>query len=156
MNADDRMIRSRGNLGKEGQSNTGCIFFLLIVVVSILLVAITNKEGNEEQSEQKLSPLNESSTSSYVPNESIVLINEAKAISVEPNIIVSKDNLSSAYKRGYDRGYDDGEDDAVNFNGYEASFDDSNHYKGQQQKDYEEGYEDGYETGYYDNAEGDD
>lgn len=59
--------------------------------------------------------------------------------------------ISKAYEEGYDRGYDDGEEDAVYQQGWQASFDDSNRYRGKKKADFELGYEEGYEAGYDDN-----
>lgn len=62
----------------------------------------------------------------------------------------SVSNMPPYYEKGYEAGYDAGEEDAVNENGWQATYDDSNPYKGKKADQYTDGYEDGYQSGYED------
>lgn len=67
--------------------------------------------------------------------------------------INSVSNMPPYYKRGYEAGYDAGEEDAINENGWQATYDDSNPYKGKKANQYSDGYEEGYQSRYDDNNE---
>lgn len=143
----------------------GMKFNILSVILLLVMILVTMSCKENKQKTPALSPTETSVVDTDVasPNEKANRIDSsvihdlqqhvspnAEGMSSNPNAV---SNMPPYYEKGYEAGYDDGEEDAVHENGWQASFDDSNPYKGKKKNQYEDGYEEGYEAGYDDNNE---
>lgn len=134
------------------------IISLLILWASIILIGCSNskKQFEPADSEEANDEIIDSQQAYSVDTPKVQPQND-KDIETNNKLSINLESVAKMppyYEKGYDAGYDDGEEDAVNGNGYQASFDDSNHYKGKKKSQYEDGYLEGYEAGYDDNNEG--
>lgn len=75
-----------------------------------------------------------------------------KPLKIAPNTTTTNRH-SAAYEEGRQKGYNMGEEDAIARGGWQAGYDDTNSYEGEEHDDYVRGYNDGYEDGYNDNYE---
>jgi hypothetical protein len=135
---------------------------MLLSIMTLLTVSCKENKSNVQAS-SSIDMVGVDSNVTY-PKELDSLINSSESSNLYQQKPLPSDGMSSNpnavsnmplyYEKGYETGYDDGEEDAVNENGWQASYDDSNSYKGKKKHQYEDGYEEGYEAGYDDNHEG--